>query len=685
MRPTVEVFSVHFFRDHKRALLIFMFVAIGIPMLFFGVPWSGITGNPNGDMELAEVGGVPIMASELYSNLETARQRMTQGSQTPPTFKDLHDQGVAMDVLDEMLASALIRREENKRNFQVEQSYLEERLRDDPSFKDDEGTFIPSRYNAWVTSREGMDWTPIYNDVQERLSRQVYMNTVLASANRVLDKDIQQELVDRATKIQIEYLKVEPKVEPTEEEIQKEYEENAEAYREPDVYTAGYVAISLLPDPSEEVNMVVEKARAGEDFAALADEYSDLETKNGGDMDWAAEREIELDYRKPLFTLQPGEVSDPVRGPKGFYIYKVEEERTNEETQKREVKARNIYIEVELTDDERVAREALAEEIATKAKDSDSGLATVAAAVEGAPAVQMANGFTVESPEIAGIPNRDAFQFRRLVDEEARRVKDALESPTYPIATDLTKLEYPVIKGVENIYVAEFQEAQQGEVPPLDKVRAQVSDDVIAKKKNSEAYKAEVEALAETIKSQATTLDEVKEKFPRIEADIKETRPFTKSEYLFQEQVYLQTPEIYETLADKEENVLAGPLTDFLGGTYFIALTSRQEPTEEDKANWDEEGKQLRDQRIQMAQSQLLQDYLIDLRERELPRVDWNVNYDVYNNLVGNNTDAADDSAATPMEIVLPAGDDAAEGGEDTATDEAAPVAEEPAATDSAS
>lgn len=685
---------MHIFRDHKRGLLIFMFFAIGIPMLFFGIPWGNQGMGPSQDMEVGEVDGVPIMASELYQNLELARRRMTQGDQEPPTFKELHDQGIASNILDEMLSSALIKREENQRGFEVERPLLEERLREDPTFTDDAGNFIPSRFNAWVTAREGMDWAPVYNEIQDRVSRQVYMTTVLSAANRVLDKEVQEELEERSTKIQIEYLKVEPKIEPTDEELQVEYDANKESYREPDIYTADYVAISLLPEPSEEVQTVLEKARAGEDFAALADEYSDLETENGGDLGWVAEREVELDYRKPLFALAPGEVSEPVRGPGGFYIYKAEEERTNEETELREVKARHIYIKVELSEEERAAREALANTIAEKAKESDAGLQTAAAAVEGAPEVQQASGFSVESPEIAGIPTRDAFQFRRIVDEEARRVKEALEVVSYPVETDRSKLEYPVITGVENIYVAEFTEAQQGDIPDLADIREQVADDIAATKKNSDEYKERVEALAEEIKTQAATLDEVKEKFPQIESEIKETRPFTKQDNLFREQVYIQTPEIYAAVEGKEENELAGPLNDFLGGTFFIAVTNREEPTDEDKATWDEEGKELRDQRIQMAQNELLQDYLTDLRERQLLSVDWTINWDVYESIVGVDQEGDEAAGDTPLdtnELFLDTSDTVDEGdaageeapaaddtpAEEPAADEAAPAADE--------
>ena len=67
---------------------------------------------------------------------------MTRGDESPTPA---HEQGVAGNVLDEMISSALIRREEQKRGFRVDRSLVEERLRDDASFKDDAGNFIPSR------------------------------------------------------------------------------------------------------------------------------------------------------------------------------------------------------------------------------------------------------------------------------------------------------------------------------------------------------------------------------------------------------------------------------------------------------------------------------------------------------------------------------------------------------------
>lgn len=639
---------MHIFRDHKRAVLIFMFVAIGVPMLFFGVPWGNDGTHHGQDVELGKVAGVPIMASEFRQNLEMAAKRSARGGAKQPTYLELEQQGVAAQVMQEMLASALIKRDENKRGFQVDQATLEERLRDDPSFKDDAGNFIPSRYNNWVTNSQGINWDDVFSGVQEQVSRQVYMETVLAGANRVLDKDIQQELKDNATKIQIKYAKIEKPVVPTDDEIAKYYQANKVKYQKPSIHTADYVAFSLRPAPSEKVNEVLAKAKAGEDFAALANQYSDLENKNGGELGWMSEHELELDYRKPLFALAKGAVSEhPVPGPGGFYIYKVDDERMSggaaapattpadpnapaptdaapATPQVREIFARTIYIKVELSDTAKADLELRAQELSGKAKEK-KGLS--AAATELGLKVARAEGFTVESPEINGLSKVDAFQFRRVVDEEASKKKSG------------QPLEYPVIHGGENLFVAEPALPMEGAIPTLDEVRPTVSQDVIAEKKNGDAYKAEIATLANEIKAQAKTLDEMKEKFPDLALEIKETTPFSKSEYLFQQQLYLQTGDIYAALEGKPENELAGPLTDFLGSTYFVALTKREEPTEEAKAKWEDEGKALREQRRQMAGMQLLQDYLKDLRERELQRVDWKIDQEVYDMIIGKKTD----------------------------------------------
>jgi len=117
------------------------------------------------------------------------------------------------------------------------------------------------------------------------------------------------------------------------------------------------------------------EAREGADFADLADKNSALKAKNGGEMGgWQRETPSTPDSRKPLFKLKPGEVSDPVPGATGYFIYKVDEEQTAADGV-REVKGRQILIEAKLPDDEREKIIAKAKELSDKAKAAGKGLA----------------------------------------------------------------------------------------------------------------------------------------------------------------------------------------------------------------------------------------------------------------------------------------------------------------------
>jgi parvulin-like peptidyl-prolyl isomerase len=77
----------------------------------------------------------------------------------------------------------------------------------------------------------------------------------------------------------------------------------------------------------EQMQPVLKRARAGEDFAALATEYSeDSATKvNGGDTGFFPRGTMVPAFEEAAFALQPGEVSDPVDTVFGVHILKLEE------------------------------------------------------------------------------------------------------------------------------------------------------------------------------------------------------------------------------------------------------------------------------------------------------------------------------------------------------------------------
>ncbi|MCK9217775.1 MAG: peptidylprolyl isomerase [Firmicutes bacterium] len=88
-------------------------------------------------------------------------------------------------------------------------------------------------------------------------------------------------------------------------------------------------ASHILLETEDEAREILIRVNAGEDFNALAKEYSiDPSVKeNNGDLGYFRHGEMVEPFEEAAFSLKPGEISNIVKSQYGFHIIKVEDKR----------------------------------------------------------------------------------------------------------------------------------------------------------------------------------------------------------------------------------------------------------------------------------------------------------------------------------------------------------------------
>jgi len=95
----------------------------------------------------------------------------------------------------------------------------------------------------------------------------------------------------------------------------------------------------------EKAEMVMKEIDGGLDFASAAIRFSDgQQALEGGDLGWRKYNEVPDAFADQIAGMQPGEVTQPMRGPSGFHILKLVEVREQQQELVREYNARHIMV-----------------------------------------------------------------------------------------------------------------------------------------------------------------------------------------------------------------------------------------------------------------------------------------------------------------------------------------------------
>lgn len=164
----------------------------------------------------------------------------------------------------------------------------------------------------------------------------------------VAERKGRQEGLDKDRRVQLQIMLQEART--LANQYAKEKLVNQIKATEPEI--EAYIAKHPELDPAKakgQAEEILKRARAGEDFAKLAEEYSSdpgSKTK-GGDLGWFGHGQMVKPFEDAAFALQPGQISDVVESDFGYHIIKVEERGTKpgpDGKPEEQVHARHILI-----------------------------------------------------------------------------------------------------------------------------------------------------------------------------------------------------------------------------------------------------------------------------------------------------------------------------------------------------
>lgn len=181
---------------------------------------------------------------------------------------------------------------------------------------------------------------------RQGITDDIALQRLLSQGNLTIS-DYTQEIKDQLTILKLINREIRSGVVLQEDEINAYYNAHPEQFILPERIHLAQILLSLPQDAKDyEIRDFKEKARKihaqlldGGDFSFMAKSYSDgSEANQGGDLGYFKRGELLEDIDRAVFSLQEGQISDVIRSPLGFHVFKVLEKKSVEPIPYGEVK-----------------------------------------------------------------------------------------------------------------------------------------------------------------------------------------------------------------------------------------------------------------------------------------------------------------------------------------------------------
>ena len=370
-----------FFGAGLLALVILAFVALYFPD-FMGDPATAAMRRG-----VAWVDGKPIAASaflDRYRNVARLYQEQSGGDFSPALARQL---GIPDQVVGELVRSRVLVLEAERLGLQVTNAEVGTSIATSPTFQES-GAFIGR--DAYLSMLRASRLNP--RDFEDSVRSDLLtekLQLLITESPHVSDLEVREEYRRRNENASLDlwFLSTDSRrgeVEVTEASARARYEAAPEAFEVPEQRRIRYLTVSeqtlaeevsvrrreiqryynrnlfqyqegeqaeashiLLQAESEAdegatrtlAARLAERARAGEDFAELARTYSaDEGTREaGGALGIFGPEEMVPEFSEAVFSMMPGEISDPVRTDYGYHVVRLDSRQAAETRELSEV------------------------------------------------------------------------------------------------------------------------------------------------------------------------------------------------------------------------------------------------------------------------------------------------------------------------------------------------------------
>lgn len=507
-------------------------------------------------------------------------------------------------VWGEMLELTLVNKEIERRKISITDDEVYHHLLNNPpqvimtipDFQTD-GQFDRSKYLDALQNPQGDEWRPIEIFVRDYLPRQKLYDQIKEGVS-VTREQVRAEFIKRNIDFTVSALVIrsfdmdDSLTAVTDEEIEDYYFLNPEEFSQDETRVLSYVKWDKVPSREDttlvrqEVEELLERIESGEDFAALADEFSQDPGNKGpdgegkeGDLGWFGRGQMVKPFEEAAFGASPGDIVGPVETTFGIHIIKVKDKRTEGEIE--EVNASHILLKHSMGPTTKQRLKNQATQFTFDVEDygfdqavetNDLSVTTLKPITEDA---RFVSGFGYFSA-----PAKFAF------DSQVGQVSDVLESEATFVVFRLDSIIAAGPRAFEEV---------QSQIRQNLKLRKQME---LAKSKAQEAYNRLKEG---------DSFDEI----ASLDERMKSVGPVTRKLSASLPSIGRSQTVMGALLASKEGQIL--PPLEFSSGYAVIRLEDR---TEIDETEWEVQRKTIQNEILVQRQNSAIREWLDELRTK---------------------------------------------------------------------